>query len=119
MSTAVNGSDGGRTTPQPPAKSNGTFSNGGEATDDVKATQQHIKNLETELKHARDALSGWHFSIDMYSSAAFDTRWMTSRLTRFIYAERESRDVHHKIVDLLFSCVIDFWTTCALSMLSK
>lgn len=54
MST-ING-DGGRTTP----KTNGEKFNGtsGEATDDVKATQQHIKNLETELKHAREALSG-------------------------------------------------------------
>ncbi len=59
MSTAVNG-DGGRTTPQP-AKSNGEKFNG-EATDDVKATQQHIKNLETELKHAREALSGWYYT---------------------------------------------------------
>ena len=32
--------------------------NHAEATDDVKATQQHIKNLETDLRHARDALSG-------------------------------------------------------------
>jgi hypothetical protein len=56
MST-ING-DGGRTTPLP--KTNGEKFNGtsGEATDDVKATQQHIKNLETELKHAREALSG-------------------------------------------------------------
>lgn len=47
---SVNGViDGGRTTPP---KFNG------EATDDVKATQQHIKNLETELKNAREALSG-------------------------------------------------------------
>lgn len=58
MSTSVNDLvDGGRTTPP---KSNGEKFNGtgGEATDDVKATQQHIKNLETELKHAREALSG-------------------------------------------------------------
>ena len=34
------------------------FTNNGEATDDLKATQQQIKNLEMELKHARDALSG-------------------------------------------------------------
>lgn len=56
MST-ING-DGGRTTSLP--KTNGEKFNGtsGEATDDVKATQQHIKNLETELKHAREALSG-------------------------------------------------------------
>lgn len=56
----VNG-DGGRTTPP---KSNGEKFNGtsGEATDDVKATQQHIKNLETELKHAREALSGIEIS---------------------------------------------------------
>lgn len=34
------------------------FATNGEATDDVKATQQQIKKLEVELKHARDALSG-------------------------------------------------------------
>lgn len=48
-------------------KSNGDAvepnSNGGshdhvEATDDVKASQQHIRNLETELKHAHEALAG-------------------------------------------------------------
>jgi len=37
-------------------------SNGGvhshEATDDVKATQQQMRNLEMELKHAHEALSG-------------------------------------------------------------
>lgn len=52
-STIINGD---RTTPPPPPKSNGV---NGEATDDAKATQQqHIKNLETELKHAREALAG-------------------------------------------------------------
>jgi hypothetical protein len=64
MST-ING-DGGRTTP----KTNGEKFNGtsGEATDDVKATQQHIKNLETELKHAREALSGLlnHFEKNLF-----------------------------------------------------
>ena len=29
-----------------------------EATDDVKATRQHIKNIEAELSHSRDAVSG-------------------------------------------------------------
>lgn len=45
--------------------SNGDNSNGGggghavnEATDDVKASQQHIRNLEMELKHAHEALAG-------------------------------------------------------------
>ncbi|XP_046635868.1 kazrin-like isoform X1 [Daphnia pulicaria] len=68
MST-ING-DGGRTTP----KTNGEKFNGtsGEATDDVKATQQHIKNLETELKHAREALSALKADRKRLKAEKFD-----------------------------------------------
>nr|CAH0106145.1 unnamed protein product [Daphnia galeata] len=70
MST-ING-DGGRTTPLP--KTNGEKFNGtsGEATDDVKATQQHIKNLETELKHAREALSALKADRKRLKAEKFD-----------------------------------------------
>ncbi|KAI9565476.1 hypothetical protein GHT06_009268 [Daphnia sinensis] len=68
MST-ING-DGGRTLP----KTNGEKFNGtsGEATDDVKATQQHIKNLETELKHAREALSALKADRKRLKAEKFD-----------------------------------------------
>ncbi|XP_057373112.1 kazrin-like isoform X3 [Daphnia carinata] len=70
MST-ING-DGGRTTSLP--KTNGEKFNGtsGEATDDVKATQQHIKNLETELKHAREALSALKADRKRLKAEKFD-----------------------------------------------
>ena len=55
-SSHLNGTGAGGT-PLNGKNNNNKFTSG-EATDDLKATQQQIGKLETELKHARDALSG-------------------------------------------------------------
>lgn len=115
----------GRTSPAAgKSVNNGDSSNGGghvgEATDDVKASQQHIRNLEAELKHAHEALAGtlidlahsqkarkpFVHSIDMCTQSdgqkvAATAMWWRHACWLKHYWTRDS--IHNNVLSLSFS----------------